>query len=113
MEMVKHYFNFINIALAAIVLITIIVLIVRISKTVKNVSLIVEDANTFSEGLNRIKEKSETIKDTKDSFIFVGSTYVVLKVLKDAKRYKDKDYSYIQSITRSLADNSLQISRLK
>lgn len=113
MDSIKYYMNYINIGLAAVLLIIFIVFLVKLTKISKNASLISNDSIKLSNNLVLMKDKTEAIKKTKDSFVFMGSLYLILRILKDAKWYRNKDYSISKSLTRSIMDNSRKLNRIK
>lgn len=113
MNDIKVYINYLNIILGIIVLITTIVLLVKIVKTSKNITILTNNGQKISNNLSLIQEKTDSIKKTKDSFVFMGSLYIIFSILKDADKYYKRDYSISKSLTRSIMDNSRKLNRIK
>lgn len=113
MDIINSYMKYVYILLGAILLVTVIALLVRLGKLMKRLAETGELTAGISGNLKASQEKIETIKGTAGSFTFFMSLFVILKILKEAFRNRDRSDSFGKSLTRSCVRHSAQLKRIR
>lgn len=107
--------------LVIVIVIEITYLIYRLLILKKELDKLGIELESVSENLEEVKRKLEAIKETKDSWQFFLSIYLILSIFamakkdykKNKKSNKKADNTYIASLARVCAKNMSTISKIK
>ncbi|MBQ6478004.1 MAG: hypothetical protein IJI44_01415 [Erysipelotrichaceae bacterium] len=113
MKTANYLIGILDILLTAVVLGTALVLLFRIKKTVKAMESLSGSIQIMNTELNVVKQKTDRIKASADSFKFFTSLYIILIVIKETLKSWKYDKSLPGSFASAYMRHSKQIKKIR
>ena len=113
MKTVNAYIKYVYILLGIALIGVIIALLIHLGKMMKTLAQTAQKTENITRNLEADKEKISFIRNSKDSWSFFLSLYVVAVVLKEALQNRKREDSFIKSLTYSGKKHAKQLSKIR